>query len=136
MKPKIVKAEPKVIQPKTYRQKAGAWGEGVAETYLASQGLQPLARNVRTPFGEIDLILLDRDAVIFVEVKTRSNLDFGQPEEAVSAKKREHLIHAAEAYIQSHIEYQLCTWRIDVVAVVGTMGSTDPEITWFENAVA
>jgi putative endonuclease len=132
MKSKILKAS----KPKTYRQRAGTWGERVAEDYMRSHGLQFVDRNVRTAYGEIDLVFTNNGITIFVEVKTRSNLEFGLPEEAVNSQKRAHLIHSAEAYMQNQPETAGSTWRIDVIAVTGKVGALDPEIVWFENAVA
>jgi putative endonuclease len=115
------------------KQRVGRWGEDLAAKYLASKGYQVLARNVRSPYGEIDLVVQLKDLTVFVEVKTRTSLSFGQPEEAVPQKKREHMQSAAEAYIQSHPEIS-GDWRIDVISIYRHPNAA-PEIVHFENAL-
>jgi putative endonuclease len=116
------------------KQRVGRWGEDCAAKYLESKDYLVLARNVRTPYGEIDLVAQARDLTVFVEVKTRTSLSFGQPEEAVTQKKREHMQAAAEAYIQAHPEIT-GDWRIDVISIY-RQPSAPPEIVHFENAIS
>lgn len=110
----------------TRKQQVGRWGENVAAYYLEKKGYQIMARNVRTPRGEIDLVVSQNapgtGCLVFVEVKTRTNDHFGLPEEAVDARKLEHLFLAAEAYLQDHPEWSGCDWRIDVIAIQGRPG--------------
>jgi putative endonuclease len=119
---------------KMHKQRIGKWGEEIAVRFLEGKGLSLVARNVHTEYGEIDLIMLDHMDLVFIEVKTRTTASFGMPEDAISSVKREHMIHSAEAYLQTHIALP-DTWRIDVIAIRGKPSSTDPEITWFQNAV-
>lgn len=113
-----------------YKQYMGAWGEDQAAEYLTKQGLTVLARNYRTRAGEIDLIASDGDELVFVEVKARSNLEFGYPEEAVTPGKLSHIQNAAEEYLAEHFE--VAQWRIDVVAIQGKPENQDPQIEWFK----
>lgn len=53
-----------------YKKQIGAWGEGIAADWLAERGYRIVARNIRTPYGEIDIIAEQGDVTIFVEVKT------------------------------------------------------------------
>jgi putative endonuclease len=135
MKPEIVKPDRPNKPINTYRQRTGRWGERVAEEYLLGRGLRLLARNVRTSYGEIDLVFEEGDQVVLVEVKTRSNRNLGQPEDAITPKKRMHLLQSAEAYMQSQPD-SILNWRIDVVSILGKIGDENPEIVWFENALA
>jgi putative endonuclease len=117
------------------KQAVGRWGEKVAENFLASKGWVLLTRNHRTPYGEIDLVMQDGADIVFIEVKTRTNDSYGLPETSVTSTKRRHMIAAAEAYMQ------LCdahpdAWRIDVISIRGAPDCENPEIVWFENAVA
>lgn len=114
-------------------QKIGKWGEDCAFAYLEGKGLKVLARNVRTSAGEVDLIVLDRETLVFVEVKTRSHHHAGYPEEAVTEEKLEHMIDSAEIWLLDHPEYEN-NWRMDVIAVTGKIHSQNPQIEWFENA--
>lgn len=118
---------------KTYRQRFGSWGEVVAATTISAAGYEVIGQNVRTPYGEIDIIAQRGETMVFFEVKTRSKDDFGNPEEAIDAKKIEHLINAALYFIeQRNFNGE---WRIDLIAIRASMGQTDPEIEWFENVV-
>jgi len=119
---------------KTHKQRVGKWGEEVAVHFLTDKGLNLVARNMRTPYGEIDLIMMDGVDVVFIEVKTRTNAAFGLPEDAITASKREHLMHSAQAYLQEHTELP-DSWRIDVIAIRGKPAQSDPEVEWFQNAV-
>ena len=117
------------------RQAIGKWGEQVAVEYLAGRGVNILARNVRTPYGEIDIIGQCEGALVFVEVKTRTTTRLGMPETAVTEQKAAHLQDAAEHYLQQNPEAGE-NWRIDVVAVLGRPGDRKPQIEWFEDVVA
>ncbi len=96
-----------------------------------------LARNVRTPYGEIDIIAEKEDGIAFVEVKTRTNLSFGYPETGVTHKKLEHMALAARSYMDEHPEYAGKVWQIDVIAVQRVAQSSGGiervEIEHFEN---
>jgi putative endonuclease len=116
---------------KTHNQKVGQWGEQVAVEHLVSRGCEVVGRNVRTPYGEIDIVARQGDSVIFVEVKTRTSNKMGLPEESITARKREHMVACAEHYA---VEHGLDHWQIDVIAVEGKPG-TEPVITYFENAI-
>jgi putative endonuclease len=122
----------------TQRQLLGRWGEDTAAHYLSRQGLTELGRNMRTPFGEIDLVMQQgagkEATIIFIEVKTRRGGAYGLPEEAVNIRKQQHLHDAAVSILQSHPEYPE-NWRVDVVAIRQITPGSDPEITWFENAL-
>ena len=80
----------------------GKAGEELAERYLKRQGYAIVARNYRCPLGEIDLIALDRRAVVFVEVKTRRVDTSGAPVESVNAAKQRRLKRAALYYLNRH----------------------------------
>ena len=112
-------------------QKIGTWGESVAAEYLEERGYILVARNVRTPYGEIDLILEKDGFTIFVEVKTRTSKSLGPPEISVTPRKQEHMIATAEHYAAEH---EIDHWQIDVIAVERKRNET-PEITHFENAL-
>jgi putative endonuclease len=111
---------------------------------LLNLGYGILERNVRTPYGEIDLVArLDEESnfpaetvqvTVFVEVKTRSTPTFGLPEESVTARKRQHMIAAAQSYLQDHPDLGEI-WRIDVIAIQQLQPDKPPTIHHFENAV-
>lgn len=80
----------------------GSLGEAAAAQMLVQQGYQIVARNFRVRQGEIDIIAQNDRFLIFVEVKTRTNMHFGRPCEAVTHTKQQHLRIAAQIYLQNH----------------------------------
>lgn len=116
------------------KQSLGRWGEDAAARYLAERGYEILARNVRTAYGELDLVARQGSQLVFVEVKARSSRQFGPPEAAVTEAKQEHLTNAAESYLQQNPEYG-GDWRVDVIAI-SREGSNPIEIVHFENALS
>jgi putative endonuclease len=117
-----------------YRQRIGNWGEKVAKNFLVRKGLIPIAANLRTQYGEIDLIMKDGSTIVFIEVKTRTNMKYGLPEVSITRQKQSHIKKSAEFLMQEHPEWG-DNWRIDVLAISGRPADPDPEIFWFENAV-
>jgi putative endonuclease len=117
------------------KQRVGKWGENLARDYLEKKGCEFIASNVRTGYGELDLIFATKEGILFVEVKTRTNSEFGLPEDAVYGTKKIHLLQASEAYMQIHPELG-GTWRIDVISIQGSPEKPDDiQIEWFENVI-
>jgi putative endonuclease len=114
------------------KQIFGQWGEEQAAQYLISQDYEIVDRNVRNEFGELDLIAKKDEQLVFVEVKARRSEDFGFPEEAVTESKKQHILDAAQSYLNEHPQ-MLGDWRIDVISVQSLKGKL-PEIIHFENA--
>lgn len=118
-----------------YNQRLGRWGEDYAENYLRYQGITILARNVRTPYGEIDIVGRDKTDLIFFEVKTRTSQKFGFPEDSIHFRKRDHLIQSAEYYVQQNPDEE-AVWRIDVISIQCDNKGLEPvQIEWFVNAI-
>lgn len=115
-------------------QELGRWGEQVAAKYLLTKGYRIEEINVRTEYGEIDLIAQREGVIVFVEVKTRTGDGFGYPEEAITPQKAAHMIASAQAFIQTR-EDLIKDWRIDVIAIRRSASENSPEIRHFENAV-
>ena len=114
-----------------HNQRVGVWGEESAVRYVMKRGFLVIARNVRTPYGEIDIIAKQGGVTIFIEVKTLTSSKNIFPEHNVTARKREHMLHAAEYYAA---ENEIDHWQIDVIAIEGKP-VTEPVITHFENAL-
>jgi len=114
-----------------HNQRIGKWGEETAAEYLTQRNYEILARNVRTPYGEIDIIARQGDVTIFVEVKTRTSNKMGLPEESITPRKRQHMLAAADHYAAKN---EIDHWQIDVIAIEGKPGSKSV-ITYFENAI-
>lgn len=115
------------------KQRFGAWGERLAVQHLEAHGYTILARNLRTPYGELDIIASQAEMLVFVEVKTRSSAAFGYPEEALTPTKQAHLLNAASAYMQAHPELP-ANWRIDVIAILQQPKQL-PQIIQYENVI-
>ena len=113
------------------RQAVGSWGEQIAAGYLHERGYLVVSRNVRTPYGEIDIVAQKDGFTIFVEVKTRTSSSMGPPEISVTPRKQEHMLATAEYYAQ---ENEIDHWQIDVIAVE-IMPGKQPAMTHFENAI-
>ena len=117
----------------------GDRGEDIAARFLEAKGYVILDRNYRYERSELDIVCFEPASdsaaageVVFAEVKTRSGLGFGRPEESVSARKRRHIVRAARAYLyERKLEGAPC--RFDVISIVVRDDGT-PEIEHFERA--
>lgn len=114
-----------------HNQRIGKWGEDRVAVYLAERGYEIIARNTRTPYGEIDIVARQAGITIFVEVKTLTSSKNFFPEQNVTTRKQAHMLACAEHYAA---ENAIDHWQIDVVAVEGKVG-LEPTITHFENAI-
>ena len=117
--------------PKT-KKEFGKKGEDLACKLLEEKGYEILKRNWRFSHGEIDIVAKDNDILVFIEVKTRSNLEFGPPELAVTKSKQNQIRKMASAYLYIN-EIKDTDCRIDVVAIL-FQDSGDPIINHIENA--
>lgn len=94
----------------------GKWGENVAYEYLLAEGYTVVARNWRLHHFEIDIIAMRGARIIFVEVKTRSSLEY-DPLEAVDARKKARMVAAANTYIRANdIPHEV---QFDIITVIG-----------------
>ena len=106
----------------------GGQAEALAAAYLKQQGLKLLASNYRCRFGEIDLIMRDGVTLVFVEVRLRSNANYGGAATSITVAKRQRLIHTAQHYLQQHGD---SSCRFDAIL----MQSVDmQDIEWLKNA--
>jgi putative endonuclease len=98
------------------RRSEGARYEELACSYLKKKGYKIIDRNVYLLRKEVDVIALDRDTVVFIEVKGRRSARYGMPSEAVDARKQKHMIKIAGAYLEKmRMPDRAC--RFDVVSV-------------------
>jgi putative endonuclease len=135
---KLVVEEVGIMKGKQSRQGAssvfGRAGERLAAVQLESQGYRILETNFRCRYGEIDLIVEDDSALVFVEVKLRRGTAFGLPEEAVDARKQRKLLQVAAYYIALH-ECAERSWRIDVIAIQLSSSGKLQEIRIYQHAI-
>ncbi|MDR1428854.1 MAG: YraN family protein [Spirochaetaceae bacterium] len=100
---------------KAGRQARGREGEERAGRFLRDKGLRILAQNYRTRTGEIDIIALDGETLVFAEVKTWPALDFSDLEQGIDRKKQRRIIETAKYFLASHREYNGMEVRFDVL---------------------
>lgn len=80
-------------------QEIGKFGEEEATKYLKEKGYKILDRNFSCKRGEIDIIALEKNEIVFIEIKSRENIKYGLPSEAVDRRKLEHIYKTAEYYL-------------------------------------
>lgn len=96
--------------------KAGRFGEDFACVFLQKKGYKIIERNFRSKFGEIDIITIKYNVIVFVEVKARWNLNYGYPEEAVTPSKLWKIKKTAEYYLMLHPEIKNSI-RLEVLSI-------------------
>lgn len=94
----------------------GKLGEEIAQKYLISKGGKILEKNYRTKIGEIDLIVKLNGELVFVEVKSRSNINYGYPSESVNYNKRRKIVNVAKFYILENCLHNISI-RFDVIEI-------------------
>jgi putative endonuclease len=106
------------------KTKKGTIGEDLAVDFLQKKGYRILQRNYRFEHGEIDIVAEDGNVLVFVEVKARRSKEFGEPEDAVTPRKREKIRSTADGYLfENNIDDKEC--RFDVIAVDYTGNKTE-----------
>lgn len=114
------------------KRSQGAFYEDLACSFLKSKGYRIVDRNVFILRKELDIVALDRDTVVFVEVKGRTSTRFGIPAESIGSRKRQHIVRTARAYLEKkHLWDHPC--RFDVVSVM-LDGTRNAQFEHIENA--
>ena len=109
----------------------GKWGEELASEFLQQKGYVIVERDWKSGHRDIDIIAVDGDVVVFVEVKTRRNNVFGEPEEAVNYMKLRNLRAAINHYVKyKRLNNEI---RFDVISITGTPEARPPQINHFED---
>ena len=119
------------MSAQNHNQRLGRKGEDLAAAYLQRRGYRILARNIRTPYGEIDIIAHKSNRYIFVEVKTRTTAQFGFPEEAITPQKWQRMVESAEHWLGENVP-ESSDWQIDVIAILISTHAK-PQIRHYEN---
>ena len=105
------------VQPSGHNKSLGKRGEDAAARFLVNHGYKIISRNYKCQFGEADIIAKTVDAIVFVEVKTRTDEDKGMPEEAVTEKKRSKYEKIAISFLRDYDEVDIAV-RFDVVGIL------------------
>lgn len=110
--------------------------EDIALAHLERAGLALLARNFSCRYGELDLVMRERETIVFVEVRYRRGAaasgGFGDGIDSISAAKRAKLVRAAGIYLSLHPRLADRTCRFDVLAIGGDAAA--PSLDWRQNA--
>lgn len=113
------------------RRQGSRW-ERAAERFLRLRGLRPLERNFRARFGEIDLVMRDDAALVFVEVRYRHRERYGSGAETVTWHKQRRLTMAASLYLRNRPRLAALPCRFDVVSITGPEKA--PRFDWIQQA--
>lgn len=125
---------PMIRKPGMTQRGIGDQGERRAQEYLCTRQLTLVETNYRCPFGEIDLVMRDRDCLVFVEVKRRKHSRYGSPLEMVSLTKQQKLRRSAEHYItQKNLSHNHQPMRFDVVGIIAN-ADVEESVQWVQNA--
>ena len=120
-------------EPSLDRRARGDAVETAALGFLQRHGLRLLARNAQARGGELDLVMLDGETLVFVEVRYRATSAFGGGAASVDAGKRRKLVRAAQAFLLRHPQHADTPCRFDVIDAAGDPAT--PRIEWLKDAV-
>ena len=114
------------------RRIQGSQWEKFAESFLHKRGLRTLERNYHSRFGEIDLIMMDRQTLVFTEVRYRGDSARGSGAESVTYTKQKRITRAAQRFLQQHQHHASLACRFDVVSIGNKEGRL--LLNWIRNA--
>lgn len=117
------------------RKTIGAAAERAVRRYLEGKGYEYRTSNWRHMHGEIDLVMMDGDELVFVEVKARRSMTAGLPEEGVSRKQAGVLLRTGEMYTTMHPDIEGKIWRIDLVGITLAPDGEILDLVHYENAI-
>ena len=115
------------LRPRTIKQIVGQAAEDRALSYLQQRGLTLVERNFRCKGGEIDLVMQERNTLVFTEVRKRTDHRYGGAAASVTARKQARLIIAAQVFLQRYKAPPAC--RFDVIAIDGE------QMDWLQNVI-
>lgn len=115
---------------KLSKNNAGLAAEQLAATFLRAHGLKLVTQNYHCKFGEIDLIMKDGKTLVFIEVRLRTNSQFGSAGASITPQKQQKLLRTAQHYLQHHGD---CPCRIDAILM---NEANMQHIEWIRNAIS
>ncbi len=110
----------------------GKQAEDIAAAYLKKQNIKIITRNFHSRFGEIDLIGLDKEILIFIEVRYRRDEQLLKAIETIDQNKCKKIIRTSEAFLNKHKKYQSHYCRFDVLTITNELN--DPAIMWIKDS--
>ncbi len=108
--------------------------EDLAARWLQGRGMRLLARNFRAKTGEIDIIARDREHLVFLEVRARSNRNFSSAAGSVDRRKQQRIVRTAQLFLQRHSELARMPCRFDVIAFEPRQSGDSLAIRWIPGA--
>lgn len=114
------------------KTRIGQQSESLACEYLQAQGLLLIQRNFRCYFGEIDLIMKDKQDIVFIEVRSRQSVEYGYADESVTPKKMKKIITTANYFLQKHNYLNKINGRFDIIAIHPIKGIK--QLEWIKDA--
>ena len=128
----------KTLSSANKTKQIGTATENIACQHLKNNGLTLITKNFSHRMGEVDLIMKDKNVIVFIEVRYRKNTNYGYPEETVTFKKQKKIKSTALLFIAKNPEYKNTQPRFDVVAMMpnGSDSSKNDNIAinWIKNA--
>ena len=115
---------------KNIKKIIGQSAENLAAKYLKKQGLALISKNYTTKFAEIDLIMQSNDTIIFVEVRYKTNDDFGDAASSVNKYKQKKIIRGTKEFIVKNPQFGHYNIRFDVVAIDNNFAN----VKWLKDA--
>jgi len=119
-------------KPASPTQIKGLYYEKLAFHYLKKQGLKFILNNYYCRLGEIDLVMSDKDCIVFIEVRYRKNADFGRGLDTINKYKQKKLIKTAQFYLIQEGLYEKVSTSFDVISISGS--NFKPKLSWIKNA--
>jgi putative endonuclease len=114
-------------------KRLGNQGENLAAKFLENHNFQIVTRNYHSCYGEIDLVAIDSDELVFIEVKTRSS-SLESALTSISKSKQQKLYKTAAIFLASHPKYEDWFTRFDVIVILKSQNSEHPKIEHLPNA--
>jgi len=116
----------------TPRRARGDAVEAAARAYLLKAGLRDVARNANYRGGELDLVMQDRETLVFIEVRYRADARYGGGAASVDVRKRRRIVLAAQLFLAQHTAFANAPCRFDVVEADGDINA--PRLNWLRDA--
>ncbi len=114
------------------KRELGRFGEELAEKFLEKNGIKILNKNYFTNYGEIDLIGIENETIIFIEVKLRTNNSYGEPSESINFKKKQNLLNAIDIFLAEN-DFSDYNLRIDIICILYNISNEKYEVRWLKN---
>lgn len=115
--------------------KRGARAEEMVARHLSERGLRVIARNWRCSAGELDIVALSDEALVFVEVRSRSGERYGSALESIGDDKIARVLAAAEYFVMEHPQYADLPWQIDLAAITTNRNGVVQQYRHLENVI-